>query len=112
MDNNAALRVSEGTGVCKRLLPERRRRAAAQPTGPGPGPIPALAPALVLRGRWPHQLQALEDAPIPWEPAQEEVGSQAAARAPASAWGRLRSGTIHSSVLHRPQKVARPAKSP
>lgn len=86
--------------------------AERQPRGIHPSlqvPVPASAPT---RPPPPlaHQLQALEDAPIPWEPAQEEVGSQAAASAPASTRGRLRGGTVHSSVLHRPQILARPAK--
>lgn len=54
-----------------------------------------------------QQLQDFEDAPRPGEPAQEEVGGQAAARAPAGARGRLGGGTVHRSVVHRRLKVAR-----
>lgn len=47
---------------------------------------------------------------MPREPAQDEVGGQAAARTPASARGRLGGGTVDRSVLHRPQTLAHPAK--
>lgn len=73
---------------------------------PAPAPTPTRRP-LLLRRRWPHQLRDFENAPRPREPAQEEVGGQAAARAPAGARGRLGGGTVHRAVVHRPLKVAR-----
>lgn len=73
---------------------------SAQHGGPGARP-PSPARARPRRPRT-HQLQDFERAPMPLEPAQREVGGEAAPGAPGRARVLLRGGAVHRSVLHHP----------